>query len=132
MPKSPHSLRFSRLELRVLEALWSRGPVSIREIQEEFPAARRPAYTTVQTIVYRLEAKGAVRRTRKIGNAHIFAAVVERGAAHRRLMDEFLALLGGRTQPVMAHWIERGQLTLEDLKAAELELARLHTKGGKP
>lgn len=116
--------RFSRLELKVLEALWARSPLAIREMQETFAAGKRPAYTTVQTIVYRLEAKGAVRRVRKIGNAHVFEAVVARGAAHRRLMDEFLGIFGGRTQPVMAHWIESGQLTLEDLKAAEAELRR--------
>ncbi|MGH9481215.1 MAG: BlaI/MecI/CopY family transcriptional regulator [Terriglobales bacterium] len=116
--------RFSRLELRIMEALWARGAISIREIQEAFPAPQRPAYTTVQTTVYRLEAKGAVRRVRKIGNAHIFAAAVARQAAHRRLMDEFLGLFGGRTQPVMAHWIESGQLTLEDLREAEEELRR--------
>lgn len=107
-----------------MEALWARGAISIREIQEAFPPPKRPAYTTVQTTVYRLEAKGAVRRVRKIGNAHIFAAAVARQAAHRRLMDEFLGLFGGRTQPVMAHWIESGQLTLEDLREAEEELRR--------
>jgi len=106
--------------MRILEVLWARGGVSIREIQEQLPGA--PAYTTVQTTVYRLEAKGAVRRTRKIGNAHIFEAAVARNAAHRRLMDEFLGLFGGRTQPVMAHWIESGQITLEDLRAAEAVL----------
>lgn len=116
--------RFSRLELKVLEALWGRSPLAIREMQETFPAGKRPAYTTVQTIVYRLEAKGAVRRVRKIGNAHVFEAVVAREAAHRRLMDEFLGIFGGRTQPVMAHWIESGHLTLGDLKAAEEELRR--------
>ncbi|HWG37494.1 MAG TPA: BlaI/MecI/CopY family transcriptional regulator [Terriglobales bacterium] len=119
-PRRPRAPRFSRLELRILEVLWSRGALSIREIQEHLPGA--PAYTTVQTTVYRLEAKVAVRRTRKIGNAHIFEAVVARGAAHRRLMDDFLSLLGGRTQPVMAHWIEAGQITLEDLRAAEAVL----------
>lgn len=107
-----------------MDALWSRGAVSIREIQEALPAGKsgRPAYTTVQTTVYRLESKGAVRRTRKIGNAHIFDAVLSRNAAQRRLMDEFLGLFGGRTQPVMAHWIESGRLTLEDLREAEAEL----------
>ncbi|HVA65243.1 MAG TPA: BlaI/MecI/CopY family transcriptional regulator [Terriglobales bacterium] len=116
--------RFSKLELQIMEALWSRGAVSIREVQEAFPEAQRPAYTTIQTTVYRLEAKGAVRRTRKIGNAHIFEAAVGRSAAHRRLMDEWLGLFGGRTQPVMAHWIESGKLTLEDIQEAEKELRR--------
>jgi len=120
--------RYSRLELRILEVLWARGPVSIREIQENLVGARPPAYTTVQTTVYRLEGKGAVRRTRKIGNAHIFEAAVARQAAHRRLMDEWLAMLGGRTQPVMAHWIETGQLTRQDLEAAEAELRRREEK----
>jgi BlaI family penicillinase repressor len=128
--KSPVSPRLSKLELRILEALWSQGPISIREIQESFPA-RRPAYTTIQTTVYRLEAKQAVRRVRKIGNAHIFEATVARGAAHRRLMDEFLGLFGGRTQPVMAHWIESGQLTLEDLRQAEQELRRRQAGRGR-
>jgi predicted transcriptional regulator len=122
--------RFSRLELRIMEALWDAGPVSIREIQERLAAGARstPAYTTVQTTIYRLEDKGAVRRMRKIGNAHIFEAAVARQAAHRRLMDEFLGLFGGRTQPVMAHWIESGKLTLDDLRAAEKELRRKEGK----
>ncbi|MGN6593871.1 MAG: BlaI/MecI/CopY family transcriptional regulator [Terriglobales bacterium] len=122
--------RFSRLELRIMEALWDAGPVSIREIQERLAAGTRstPAYTTVQTTIYRLEDKGAVRRTRKIGNAHIFEAAVARQAAHRRLMDDFLGLFGGRTQPVMAHWIESGQLTMDDLRAAEEELRRKEGK----
>lgn len=124
-PKPP---RFSRLELRIMEVLWQRGPVSIREIQEALAGAS--AYTTVQTTVYRLETKAAVRRTRKIGNAHIFEAAVARQAAHRRLMDEWLGLFGGRTQPVMAHWIESGQLTLDDLREAEEELRRHAEKRG--
>ncbi|HEY7839500.1 MAG TPA: BlaI/MecI/CopY family transcriptional regulator [Terriglobales bacterium] len=120
--------RFSRLELRILEVLWTRGPVAIREVQEAIDGARPTTYTTVQTMVYRLEAKGAVRRVGKIGNAHVFEAVVARQAAHRRLMDEWLAMLGGRTQPVMAHWIETGQLTRQDLEAAEAELRRREEK----
>ncbi|HUX66852.1 MAG TPA: BlaI/MecI/CopY family transcriptional regulator [Terriglobales bacterium] len=130
---SPKPPRFSKLELQIMEALWSRGAISIREVKEAFPEAQRPAYTTIQTTVYRLEAKGAVRRTRKIGNAHIFEAAVARSAAHRRLMDEWLGLLGGRTQPVMAHWIESGKLTLEDIQEAEKELRRLAASqpGGK-
>jgi len=111
--------RLSRLELKIMEALWSGGPSSIREIQERFPKKNRPAYTTVQTMVYRLEAKKAVQRTRKIGNAHIFAAVLSRDLAHRRLIDDFLALFGGRMQPVMAQLIDTGRLTLEDVKEAE-------------
>lgn len=111
--------KFSKFELQVMEALWTRGLASIREIQQSFPVKNRPAYTTVQTMVYRLEAKKAVRRAKKISNAHIFEAVVSRSTAHRRLIDDFLGLFGGRTQPLMAHLIESGKLTEEDIQAAE-------------
>jgi BlaI family transcriptional regulator, penicillinase repressor len=111
--------KLSRLELQVMEALWSGGASSIREIQEQFPEEGRPAYTTVQTTVYRLEAKGAMRRTKKIGNAHLFEAVVSRQAAQRRLIDELLSLFGGRMQPVMTHLVETGKLSLEDVQEAE-------------
>jgi BlaI family transcriptional regulator, penicillinase repressor len=104
---------------------------SIRQIQEAFPERNRPAYTTVQTTVYRLEAKKAVRRTRKISNAHIFEAVISRGAAQRRLVDEFLGLFGGRTQPVMAHLIESGRLTLGDIQEAEKVLRSLERRNEK-
>lgn len=117
--------RFTKLELKMMEALWAQGRLPIREIQESFPAAGRPSYTTVQTMIYRLEAKGAVRRVKKIGNAHIFEALVSRSSAHRRLLDDLLGLFGGRTQPIMAHWIESGQLTLDDVKEAEREIRRL-------
>lgn len=110
---------FGKLELRILEALWERGPCSVREVQEAFSGRKRPAYTTVQTIMYRLEAKNALRRVRKIGNAHIFEALVTRDVAHRRLIDNLLGLFGGRAQPVMAHLIESGKLTRKDLKEAE-------------
>lgn len=110
---------FGRLELRILEALWERGPCSVREVQEAFPARKRPAYTTIQTIMYRLEDKNALRRVRKIGNAHIFEAAVSRDIAHRRVIDNLLGLFGGRAQPVMAHLIESGKLTRQDLKEAE-------------
>src|SRR6478672_2625174 len=119
------SPRLTKLEMQIMEALWSRGASSVREIQEAFPEQDRPAYTTVQTMVYRLEGKKAIRRVKKIGNAHIFEAVVSRNAAQRRLIDELLSFFGGRTQPVMAHLIESGQLTLEDVKEAELALKRL-------
>ena len=102
-----------------MEALWTLGPCSVREIQESFPARKRPAYTTVQTMMYRLEAKKALRRTRKVSNAHIFEAVISRDVAQRRLVDEFLALFGGRMQPVMAHLVETGKLTLTDVQEAE-------------
>lgn len=111
--------KLSRLELQVMEALWSGGASAIREIQERFPEDGRPAYTTVQTTVYRLEAKGAVRRTRKIGNAHLFEAVVSRQAAQRRLIDELLSLFGGSMQPVMTHLVQTGKLSLEDVQEAE-------------
>jgi predicted transcriptional regulator len=111
--------RLSRLEMRVMETLWSRGTSSIREIQESFPEKSRPAYTTVQTTVYRLEEKQVVRRVKKVGNFHVFEATVSREAAQRRLVDDLLAIFGGRPQPVMAHMIEAGKLTLEDVQEAE-------------
>jgi BlaI family penicillinase repressor len=123
MPRTTPKL--SRLELRIMDMLWGRGPMSIREVQEGFPAKRRPAYTTVQTTVYRLEVKGAVRRAKKVSNAHIFEATVSRDSAQRRLVDDFLSLFGGRMQPVMAHLVESGGLTLDDVRAAEKHLQQL-------
>ena len=120
--------KLTKLELQIMEALWTRGEASIREIQENFPEKKRPAYTTIQTTVYRLEAKKAVRRVKKVGNFHIFEAAVSRNAAQRRLIDDLLALFGGRTQPVMAHLIESGRLTLEDVKEAESLLRQLERK----
>jgi predicted transcriptional regulator len=117
--------RLSKLELRIMETLWSRGNASIREIQESFPEKRRPAYTTIQTTVYRLEAKNAVRRAKKVGNFHVFEATVSREVAQRKLIDDFLALFGGRVQPVMAHLIESGKLTAADIKEAEKTLRKL-------
>lgn len=117
--------KLTRLELAIMESLWARGERSIREIQESFPKRARPAYTTVQTTVYRLEAKKAVQRVRKVGNFHIFAAILSRAAAQRTLIDNLLALFGGRPQPVMARLIETGRLTLADLKEAEETLRRL-------
>ena len=122
--------RLSKLEFEIMEALWNHGDCSIREIQEAFPAGDRPAYTTIQTTVYRLEAKNIVRRVRKVGNFHIFAARVSRSAAQRRLIDDLLALFGGRTQPVMAHLIESGKLTLEDIKEAEEALRKFEARKG--
>jgi predicted transcriptional regulator len=118
----------SKLEFQIMEALWTQGELSIREMQETFAAKRRPAYTTVQTTVYRLEIKGIVRRVRKVGNFHIFAAAVSRDAAQRRLIDDLLALFGGRSQPVMAHLIESGKLTMHDVKEAEKALRKLARK----
>ena len=120
--------KLTKLELHIMEALWSQGASSIREIQEAFPERNRPAYTTVQTTVYRLEAKGALRRVKKISNAHIFEAAISRNAAHRRLIDDLLGLFGGRTQPVMAQLIESGKLTLEDVRDAQKALRRLARK----
>jgi BlaI family penicillinase repressor len=122
------SKKLSRLEFRIMEALWTRGECSIREIQEAFPSKKRPAYTTIQTTVYRLEAKNIVRRVKKVGNFHIFAAEVSREAAQRKLIDDLLALFGGRTQPVMAHLIESGKLSLEDVKDAEQALRSVSPK----
>jgi predicted transcriptional regulator len=109
---------FSRLELQIMEAFWQRGNIAIREVQEALPAPRA-AYTSVQTTIYRLEAKDAVRRVRKIGNAHIFEAKVNRNTAHRRLLDHVLGLFGGRIQPLMAHWAESGNITEQDVEDAE-------------
>jgi predicted transcriptional regulator len=120
--------RLTKLELQIMEALWSRGALSVREIQEAFVEKNRPAYTTVQTMVYRLEAKKAIRRVKKIGNAHIFEAVISRASAQRRVIDELLAFFGGRSQPVMAHLIETGKLTLEDVQQAEQTLRKLAKK----
>jgi BlaI family penicillinase repressor len=117
--------KLSKLELQIMDALWTHGALPIREIQETFPPQRRPAYTTIQTTVYRLEIKKTVRRVRKISNAHIFEAVVSRGAAQIRLIDELLGLFDGRAQPVMSHLIESGKLTLADVKAAENTLREI-------
>jgi BlaI family penicillinase repressor len=117
--------RLTRLELRVMEALWELGASSVRELRESFPEKGRPAYTTVQTIVYRLEAKKAVRRLKRVGNAHVFGAVLSRNLAQRRLMEDFLAAFGGRAQPLVARLIEAGKLTLEDVREAERLLESL-------
>jgi len=127
--------KLTKFEMQIMETLWSRGPSPIRDIQEAFPAKNRPAYTTVQTMVYRLEEKKAVRRVRKIGGAHIFEAVVSRSAAHGRLIDDLLTIFGGRTQPVMAHFIESGKLKLKNIEEAKKtveKLAKLRKKGGNP
>jgi len=114
--------RLTRLELQIMEALWTRGPCSVREIQESFPAKKRPAYTTVQTTVYRLEVKKALRRTKKIATAFIFEAAVSREAAQRRLVDDLLGLFGGRSRPIMAHLVDSGAVTLDDIREAEKAL----------
>jgi len=122
--------RLSKLELQIMEALWSRGASSIREIQQAFPVRDRLAYTTIQTTIYRMEKKKVLRRVKKISNAHIFEAVISRHAAQRRLIDDLLGLFGGRTQPVMAHLIESGRLTLNDVREAERALEILAKKEG--
>src|SRR5579884_2383337 len=122
--------RLTKLELQIMEAFWIRGKASIREVQEAFPEKNRPAYTTIQTTVYRLETKKALRRLGKVGNFHIFEAAITRDKAQGRLIDELLSLFGGRPQPVMAHLIESGKLTLEDVQEAEKTLRRLANEGG--
>jgi len=111
--------KLSKLELIIMEALWTKGPCSIREIHETFPARRKLAYSTVQTMVYRLEAKKALRRTKKIGTAFIFEAAVSREAAEHKLIDDLLGLFGGRSRPIIAHLIESGSFTREDVQEAE-------------
>jgi BlaI family transcriptional regulator, penicillinase repressor len=123
--------KLTKIEHRLMDAMWKLGPASVREIQEALPVKNRPAYTTVQTMVYRLEAKGAVRRVKKIGNAHVFEAAITRELAQRRLVDDLLAFFGGRIQPVMAHLVESGRLSLEDVKEAEKTLKRLSRKDGE-
>jgi len=120
--------KLTKLEFQIMEALWTRGASSIREIQESFPDKHRPAYTTIQTTVYRLEEKGAVRRVGKVANFHIFESAISRNAAQRRLIDDLIGLFGGRAQPVMAHLIESGKLTLDDVKEAEKTLRKLESK----
>ena len=120
-----------KLELKIMQALWERVPCSVREVQESFPQKKRPAYTTVQTVMYRLETKGALRRAKKISNAHIFKATLSRETTQGRLIDDLLGLFGGRSQPVMAHLIESGKLTLEDIKDAEKMILSIADKGSR-
>jgi BlaI family penicillinase repressor len=120
--------KLTKLELQIMETFWSRGACSVREIQEAFPEASRPAYTTVQTTVYRLERKKALRCVKRISNANIFEAAISRNDAQRRLIDELLSLFGGHARPVMAHLVESGKLTLEDVKEAEKDLRKLARK----
>jgi predicted transcriptional regulator len=120
--------KLSRVEFQIMDALWSKGEASVREILDALPGKRRPAYTTIQTTIYRMEAKGVVKRARKVGNFHLFAAAISRDAAQRRLIDELLAMFGGRSQPVMAHLVETGKLTLEDVQDAEKLLRKLSRK----
>lgn len=121
MKREPN-IKLTRFELEIMSALWELGPASVREVQEKLPEKKRPAYTTVQTIVYRLEEKGALRRIKKIGNAHIFEATVTRQSAHRRLINEMLDLFGGSARPLMAHLVEAGKLSLEDIHELESDI----------
>src|ERR1700735_3523782 len=120
--------KLTKLELQIMETLWIHGNASIREIQDAFPEKNRPAYTTIQTTVYRLEFKKVVRRGKKVGNAYFFEPVISRHAAQRRLIDDLLALFGGRAQPIMAHLIESGNLSLADFREAEKTLRKLGRK----
>ena len=119
--------KLTRLELQILEILWAKGNASIREVQERFPEPR-PAYTTIQTTMYRMEAKEAVKRIRKIGNAHLFEPLVSRDTARRRLLDDILSLFGGRAQPMMAQLAEVGKLTREDVRELERTIAEIEKK----
>jgi BlaI family transcriptional regulator, penicillinase repressor len=117
--------RLSKFEMQIMETLWTKGEASIREMQEAFPAKKRPGYTTVQTMVYRMEAKKVLRRVRKLGNFHLFAATITRDAAQRKLIEDLLALFGGQSRPVVAHLIESGSFTLDDVRFAEETLKSL-------
>ena len=129
------SPRLTKLEMQIMEALWDSGASSVREVQEAFPEKDRPAYTTVQTMVYRLEAKRAIRRVKKIGNAHIFEAAISRQEVSGRFIDDLLRLFGGRAQTVMAHLVESGKLTRADIRETEKLIddleARDHDRKGK-
>jgi predicted transcriptional regulator len=120
--------KLSKLELQIMQKLWDRGQSSIREIQEAFPEKGRPGYTTIQMTIYRMEGKKVVRRVKKVGNFHVFEALVSRDAAQQRLVDELVALFGGRTQLIMTHLVKSGKLRLEDVKEAEKELRKLDRK----
>ncbi len=123
------AIKLTKLELEIMEAVWALRSASVREIQEQLPERKRPAYTTVQTIIYRLEEKGAVRRVKKIGNAHIFEPLVTRKAAHNRLIDDLLHVFGGSPRMLMAQLVETGQLTLEDIRSLESAIAKLASDG---
>src|SRR5579863_7274485 len=123
------SPKLSRLELRIMEMLWSKGPCSIRELQEAFPEKRRPAYTTVQTVVYRLEWKKAVRRAeKKISNAHVFEPVISRNSVQHRMIDDLVGLFGGRALPIVTHLIDSGKLTPDEVREARKVLRDVSRK----
>jgi len=120
--------KLSKLELKIMDALWTRGEASIRDIQESFPETSRPSYGTIQITIYRMEEKKIVRRARKVGNFHVFAPLIERDAAQRRLIDELVGMFGGRSELVVMHLVRSGKLTLDDVKEAERELKRLERR----
>ena len=123
--------KLTKLELQIMEVLWTRGSCAIREVQEAFPKRNRPAYSTIQTTIYRLEGKKTLRRVKKISHAHIFEASISRGEAQGRLIDDLLSLLGDRLQPVIAHMIESRKLTLQDVRDAEKTLLALQEEDGE-
>ncbi len=126
------TIKLTKFEMEIMDALWELGSGSIREVHEKLPEKKRPAYTTVQTIIRRLEEKGAVRQTKQVGNAHIFEPTITRDAAHRRLINELLDLFGGSARPLMAHLAEAGKLTLEDVKELESLLAGREEQRSEP
>lgn len=126
----PKAVKLSKLEYQLMEILWNRGASSVREIQQAISVERRPAYTTVQTTVFRMEGKGAIKRIGQTGNAHLFEACITREKAQRALIEDLLAMFGGDSQPVMAHLVNSGRLSLEDVKEAE-QVLRLKKKGTK-
>jgi predicted transcriptional regulator len=121
--------KLTPIELRIMDVLWTHGASAVRQVQEEFPEESRPAYTTLQTVLYRLEGKKVVRRTRKIGNAHLFEAIVDRASVQRRALDDVLRLFGGQAQPMMAHLVESGRLTMDDVREVERLIQDLESKG---
>lgn len=118
-------IRLTKFEMQIMDTVWSRGEASIREMQEAFPAKKRPGYTTVQKMVYRMEAKKVLRRARKIGNFHVFAPTVSRESVERKLVDDLLAIFGGNSRPVIAHLIGARKLTIEDVEFAETTLKQI-------
>jgi predicted transcriptional regulator len=121
--------KLTPIELQIMDVLWTHGASAVRQVQEEFPEDSRPAYTTLQTVLYRLEGKKVVRRTRKIGNAHLFEAIVDRASVQRRALDDVLRLFGGQAQPMMAHLVESGRLTMDDVREVERLIQDLENKG---
>lgn len=132
MPRKPAEINLTKFELEIMEILWNLGEASVREVQDAIHERKRPAYTTVQTIFARLEDKKAVKRTRKIGNAFLFQPLITRRSAYRRMIDEFLALFGGSAEPVVAHLLETGKLTLEDLKALDEKRSKSEDEKERP